>query len=128
MSILLATIAAFESTWLLFFFVILFCWFLYKQIPILLSASIIAIGICTFFFVKLDNPENIAKNDVNTITWTDNYRINGGFIRGFAASDSGQKWYVQLKISDEQDKVFFSNYSLTGWELQVKANSPLDHP
>ena len=128
MSILLATIAAFESTRLLFFFVILFYWFLYKQIPILLSSSIIAIGICTFFLVELVNPENITKNDVNTITWTDNYRINGGFIRGFAASDSGQKWYVQLKISDEQDKVFFSNYSLTGWELQVKANSPLDQP
>lgn len=125
---MLATLAAFESTRLLILFVLLICWFIYKRLPFILTVAIVFIGFFTFFYVDHVNPEKVEHNEVKTITWTDNYRINGRFIRGFATSETNQKWYVQLKITDEQHKDYFSNNSLTGMELQVKADKPIERP
>lgn len=94
----------------------------------MLTITIISLGFFTFFYVDHINPEKVEHKDVKTITWTDNYRINGRFIRGFATSDTNQKWYVQLKILNEDDKDYFSNNSLTGLELQVKVEKAIERP
>lgn len=125
---MLATLAAFESTRLLFLFVLLFCWFIYKQISFLFTVTTIMIGIVTFYYVDYVNPEKMEHKEVTTITWTDNYRINGQFIRGFATSETNQKWYVQLKLSNEQHKDYFTNTSLSGLVLQVRAEKPIERP
>ena len=44
---------------------------------------------------------------VTEITWTDVYKINGRYIRGFVTADDQQKWYVQLKISVRRRKECF---------------------
>ncbi|MER2009945.1 MAG: hypothetical protein ABS939_21125, partial [Psychrobacillus sp.] len=59
MSILLATLAAFETTRLLILFVLLFCWFIYRQISIMLTITIISLGFFTFFYVDHINPEKV---------------------------------------------------------------------
>ncbi|GGA32622.1 DNA internalization-related competence protein ComEC/Rec2 [Psychrobacillus lasiicapitis] len=65
---------------------------------------------------------------VKEITWTDVYRINGQYIRGFAISEDGEKWYVQLKLGTETEKAALMQTSIAGMVFQVIAEEVEKRP
>lgn len=111
--------------------VLLFCWLLYKQKHILFILVTILTGSFAYFYFATVIPRPAEDFELSTITWTDIYRINGRYIRGFAIGDDHRKWYVQLKIESEQEKHVFINTSLAGKTFKVKAQMvskrPLSH-
>lgn len=125
---MLATIAAYESIRLLFFFVLLCLWLVYKQKHVLFIIGTLVFGAFSYYYVHEVKPKPVSEIHVTEITWTDNYRINGRFLRGVAISNEHEKWYVRLKISSEKDKLAMMNVSLAGTVFQVEAKEAIKRP
>ncbi|TQR10597.1 DNA internalization-related competence protein ComEC/Rec2 [Psychrobacillus soli] len=106
----------------------LFCWLLYKQKHVLYIAGTIIFGIASYFYVQTVTPIQANEIQVKEITWTDIYRINGQYMRGFAISEDGEKWYVQLKISTESQKNMLMQTSVAGMVFQVDAKEVEKRP
>ena len=85
-------------------------------------------GICSYFYIEEAIPLPLKTADVTQITWTDTYRINGSFLRGFATSESEDKWYVQLKLESEQQKAAFIEQSLAGVTMNVVTEETSTRP
>ncbi len=75
-----------------------------------------------------DSNQVTVNSNVQELTWTGTYKINGQTIRGFAISEHGQKWYVKWSILNEEDKFYFSSFSLTGSRFYVQASIPEETP
>lgn len=62
----------------------------------------------------------------STFVWTSTYKINGQFIRGFAKTPDGDKWYIDYKFSSETEKQYFLMQSLAGstFYFAGKTSSP----
>lgn len=113
---------------LLLLFVMLFCWLVYKQKHILFIFGTMIFGFASYFYVQTVMPLQANEIQVKEITWTDVYRINGQYIRGFAISEKNEKWYVQLKISTENEKNMFMQTSVAGMVFQVDAKEVEKRP
>ncbi|MFJ7971265.1 DNA internalization-related competence protein ComEC/Rec2 [Psychrobacillus sp. NPDC096389] len=113
---------------LLLLFVILFCWLMYKQKHFLFIVGTIIFGIVSYFYVQTVMPIQANEIQVKEITWTDIYRINGQYIRGFAISEDGEKWYVQLKIRTDNEKYILTQTSVAGMVFRVDAKEVEKRP
>lgn len=121
LSIVIASLAAYESIRLLFLLGVLFCWLLYKRKAVLFSVLAVLLGISSYYYFGLSIPQPAKEVSVTEITWTDVYKINGRYIRGFVTADDQQKWYVQLKIASEEEKNALLSESLAGKLFRVEA-------
>ena len=128
LSVVIATVSAYESLRLLLLFVLLFCWLVYKQKHILFTIGTIIFGITSYFYVQAVMPMQASEIHVKEITWTDVYRINGQYLRGFAISEDHEKWYVQLKLSTKTEKAALMQSSLAGMVFQVIAKEVEKRP
>ncbi|WP_255367801.1 DNA internalization-related competence protein ComEC/Rec2 [Psychrobacillus sp. OK032] len=99
-----------------------------KQKHILFTIGTIIFGITFYFYVLAVMPMQASEIHVKEITWTDVYRINGQYIRGFAISENQEKWYVQLKLSAETEKAVLTHSSLAGMVFQVIAQEVEKRP
>ncbi|WP_391202012.1 DNA internalization-related competence protein ComEC/Rec2 [Psychrobacillus sp. L4] len=127
-SIVIAAIAAYESVKVLFMFVLVFSWLIYKRKHSLFILGAMFIGFFSYFYFNATIPKASNTVNITKITWTDDYRINGRFVRGFALGNDRNKWYVQLKIQSEQDKEILMNTSLSGKTFRVDAQEVTKHP
>ncbi|MEI4769483.1 DNA internalization-related competence protein ComEC/Rec2 [Psychrobacillus sp. FJAT-51614] len=82
---------------------------------------VVVLGSSSYMYFSNNIPLPAENLSVNRITWTDTYRIDGSYLRGFAIGDDQQKWYVQLKITSEQQKYVFLNESLAGKTFLIDA-------
>ncbi|MFJ8063070.1 DNA internalization-related competence protein ComEC/Rec2 [Psychrobacillus sp. NPDC096426] len=128
LSVVIATVSAYESFKLLLLFVLLFCWLVYKQKHLLFTTGTIIFGITSYFYVQTVIPMQASEMHVTEITWTDVYRISGQYVRGFAISQDNEKWYVQLKLSTENEKIALMQRSLAGIAFQVDAKEVEKRP
>lgn len=101
---------------------------MYKQKHFLFIVGTILFGIVSYFYVQTVMPMQATKIQVKEITWTDIYRINGQYIRGFAISEDGEKWYVQLKIRTENEKYMLTQRSVAGMVFRVDAKEVEKRP
>ncbi|WP_391116122.1 DNA internalization-related competence protein ComEC/Rec2 [Psychrobacillus sp. L3] len=129
--IVIAAIAAYESVTVLFMFVLVFSWLIYKKKHSLFILGTILIGFFSYFYFNATIPKPSNVGDISEITWTDDYRINGRFVRGFAFGNDRKKWYVQFKIQSEQEKEILMNTPLSGKTFRIDAQEapkrPLSH-
>ncbi|KQL34180.1 hypothetical protein AN959_14285 [Psychrobacillus sp. FJAT-21963] len=128
LSVVVASIAAYESIRLLFLLVLIVFWLLYKGKHILFIVLVVVFGSSSYMYFIFSIPEPSENVTVNKITWTDSYRINGSYLRGFAIGDDQQKWYVQLKIKSEQQKNVFLNESIAGKSFLIESQEILKAP
>ena len=66
-------------------------------------------AILSYFFISLQVPELHQAGDPATInfTWTDQVKIDGGTMKGFAKTDSNKIVYTVLKFENEEQKLQF---------------------
>jgi len=85
-------------------------------LPIFLSRKedfltpILAVATATFsyFYISATIPIIVENGDATlSLTWTDNVKIDGGKIKGFATTSAGETVYVIYTISSEQQKKRF---------------------
>jgi len=126
--VIVGVLAAFESTLILFFLIIIVSLLIYKQFPILFIAFTLSIGIGSFLYTENRIPVPPVQESVTQITWTEIYRINGSTLRGFAISETKDKWYVQLKLESEQHKEAFKEHSLAGMTMNIITEENSDRP
>ena len=125
---IVGVLAAFETTLILFFLIIIVSLLIYKQFPILFIAFTLSIGIGSFLYTENRIPVPPVQESVTQITWTEIYRINGSTLRGFAISETKDKWYVQLKLESEQHKEAFKEHSLAGMTMNIITEENSDRP
>ena len=120
LSVLAATIAAHESTglFLLLLIVLVFC--LYKRFSFLYCTSVILVGLLSFLYFsyeisKLHQPLELPA----TLTWTDEYKINGAKLRGFMKDSGGRNVYVTYEFKNEDEKTRFESIPLVGMKFEV---------
>lgn len=120
MPILLATIAAHESVKLLFILIpYSVCLYLKKEkIAIILCIIVVTLSSYSYFSHILSARLTPIPNELN-ITWTDQYKVNGQKLRGFAILPNGQKVYIIFTLQSEQQKKKFEEQSLSGTVFQV---------
>lgn len=115
LSVLIASISAHESAWLLFLLFPLVIIAIVKKFSIVhkLSLVIFCIACFCYFSFQLQNIEKPVELPT-TLTWTSEYKINGNMLRGFMKDSDGRKVYVQYKFQSEEEKLQFESTSLVG--------------
>lgn len=103
-------------------------WLIYKKKHSLFILITIFIGLFSYFYFNVTIPRPTKEISVSEITWTEDYKINGSFVRGFAIGNDHNKWYVQLKIKTEQEKNDFINSSLAGKNFQIATYETIKGP
>lgn len=79
------------------------------------------VGLCMYYYVsfelqKLNEPLALPT----TLTWTDEYKINGATIRGFMKDERGRTIYVAYNLKSEEEKNTFENTPLVGKQFFVE--------
>ncbi|KYG88842.1 DNA internalization-related competence protein ComEC/Rec2 [[Bacillus] sp. KCTC 13219] len=119
--VLIAVGAAFESLWFFLWLAVLFAFGKYKRLPHMhlmwLTIVCVAVYCYTIWQInKLDAPFEMPI----TLSWTGDYKIDGASLRGFMKADNGRKFYVHYEMNNEQEKKYYSEYSLAGQSFLVK--------
>lgn len=120
LSVLVAAIAAHESVGLLFLLVIVVVFCIYKRFSIFHCIWVIVIGVvsCIHFSLQLNQIHQPLELP-STLTWTDEYKINGAKLRGFMKDKHGRKIYVTYEFKTEVEKNKFISIPLVGMRFEV---------
>ncbi|WP_432358504.1 DNA internalization-related competence protein ComEC/Rec2 [Sporosarcina sp. UB5] len=88
--------------------------------PILALAS----AIFSYFFISLHVPElqEDGPQTTLTLTWTDQVKIDGGKLKGFAKTDSGDIVYALLTFVNETEKSRFKNLHVPSYRFTLKGS------
>lgn len=111
----ISTSAIVISTNLLALHMVLISWFVFKKKSYLFLSMYVLLS--TLFYFNALYKTDLTKREFLTesnFTWTSTYSINGRYLKGYAKTDSGEKWYVSYRFSSEAEKISFSNLSLVG--------------
>ncbi|RND00042.1 DNA internalization-related competence protein ComEC/Rec2 [Lysinibacillus halotolerans] len=120
LSVLVATLAAFESVRLLFILLLISGFLTYKKIAIGHVVGVLIVGTISYFsFIheikRLNEPLQLPE----VLTWTDEYTIKGNVLRGFMKDRKGRTIYVKYEIKSENEKINFQQTPLVGMEFRV---------
>ena len=120
LSIFISALAAFESIRLLLLLGILILFCLYKKLLKMHVILVVALGLISYGYFsyevkKLAIPVSLPA----TLTWTDEYKINGVMLRGFMEDTEGEKLYVTYEIKGEKEKRFLQAQQLAGMRFHV---------
>lgn len=100
--------AAYGSTYLLLCNLFLLPIFLNRKEDVLTPILAVAAAIFSFFYISATIPVLVETGDATlTLTWVDNVKIDGGKMKGFAKTASGETVYAVYTISSEQEKARF---------------------
>ncbi len=78
--------------------------------------------------LKTESP-HLETFTESSFVWTSTYTINGQYIKGFAKTPEGEKWYISYKFFSEKEKQYFQLQSLVGSSFHFTGkNTPLRIP
>ena len=98
--------AAYGPAYLLLCNLFLLPIFLSRKEDILTPILAVAAATFSFFYISATIPATIENGDATlTLTWTDNVKIDGGKMKGFAKTSSGNTIYAIYTIGSEQEKI-----------------------
>lgn len=126
---LVASLAAHNTAWLLVCLLLLVSWLTLKGETTIISALVIGVGLLTFFFIttfRLTEPTPLPSTF--QLTWTSDYKINGQRLSGFAKTASGEKLYVMYTFSSEQEKHYYETTSIAGFTYRVQGQLIAPNP
>ncbi|MDX1771833.1 MAG: DNA internalization-related competence protein ComEC/Rec2, partial [Planococcaceae bacterium] len=111
----ISTSAIVVSTNLLVLHLMLIGWFIFKKRSYIFLSLYVLLSVSFFFnaLYKTDITKSESLTESN-FTWTSTYSINGRNLKGYAKTDSGEKWYISYRFSSEAEKISFSKQSLVG--------------
>lgn len=120
LSVLVASLAAFESIRLLFILILFYVFLSYKKIRKGHIVGVFIVGIASYFYFsyaikQLHEPINLPE----VLTWTDEYTIKGNMLRGFMENDEGRNVYVKYEIKSELEKMNLQQTPLVGMQFMV---------
>lgn len=121
LSIFISALAAFESVGILLLLGLLLLFCAYKKLANMHLVLMAVFGLVTYGYFsyeveKLDHPVVLPA----TLTWTDEYKINGVMLRGFMKDMHGQKLYVTYEMKSEKEKGVLGAQQLAGMQFFVK--------
>ena len=126
---LVASLAAHNTAWLLVCLLLLASWLTLKGETIILSALVISAGLLTFFFITTIRLTELSPlPSTFQLTWTSDYKINGQRLSGFAKTASGEKLYVLYTLSSEQEKHYYETTSIAGFTYRVQGQLIAPNP
>ncbi|GLC88537.1 DNA internalization-related competence protein ComEC/Rec2 [Lysinibacillus piscis] len=121
LAVLVASLAAHKSAWLLTFLFILLLLLLLKGEQRAVIALMLGSGFFSYGFIMLgQQTEPSPLPSQILITWTNEYKVNGQKLRGFVQTATKDKLYVVYTFHSEQEKNFFAKHSLAGSVYQVQ--------
>lgn len=79
----------------------------------------VAASILSYFFISMNVPELKEGGQPVTLglTWTDQFKIDGGKMKGFARTDSGDVVYALLRFENEAQKLQFQNLHIPSYRF-----------
>ncbi|MFS0689799.1 DNA internalization-related competence protein ComEC/Rec2 [Sporosarcina sp. 179-K 8C2 HS] len=82
----------------------------------------LAASIFSYFFISLHVPELNEGGQPATLnlTWTDQVKIDGGKMKGFAKTDTGEVVYALLKFENEAQKLQFQNLHIPSYHFTLE--------
>lgn len=121
MPVAVSALAAYGSAQVLFLNLLLIPIFLRRKdavTPILALVS----AVLSYFFISLHIPElNEGGQQASLhLTWTDQAKIDGGKMKGFAKTDSGEVIYALLKFDDDAQKSQFRNLHIPSYRFTLE--------
>lgn len=111
--IAVSAFAAYGSVYLLFVNAILLPIFFRRKEDFL--TPILAVTAAIFSFVYISNTIPViidSGTETLSLTWSDNSKIDGGSIKGFAKTTSGETIYAIYKFETEEEKLSFTESNL----------------
>ncbi|HWL23010.1 MAG TPA: DNA internalization-related competence protein ComEC/Rec2 [Ureibacillus sp.] len=120
LSVLVAAIAAHESIGLLFLILLILGYCVYKRYAMIHWILIIVVVIASFYYFsslvkQIYEPVEFPA----TLTWTDEYKINGSKLRGFMKDVNGRRIYVTYEFQNEAEKNRFESIPLVGMQFII---------
>lgn len=82
---------------------------------------VLTIGLLSYIFfatIQLVQPSPLPSSF--PLTWSNDYKISGQKLRGFAITTNGQKLYVVYTFSSEQEKINYEHTSMAGMTYLAK--------
>jgi len=116
-----ASLAAHKSAWLLVLVLLLALWLILKGESRFLAMIVLIGGLISHIFfvtIQLTAPSPLPSSF--PLTWSNDYKISGQKLRGFATTTNGQKLYVVYTFSSEQEKVNYEHTSIAGMTYLAK--------
>ena len=111
--IAVSAFAAYGSVYLLFVNAILLPIFFRRKEDFLTPILAVIAAIFSFMYISNTIPVIIdSGTDKLTVTWSDNAKIDGGSIKGFAKTTSGETIYAIYKFDTEDEKLRFAEFNL----------------
>ncbi|MCM3743412.1 DNA internalization-related competence protein ComEC/Rec2 [Sporosarcina luteola] len=82
----------------------------------------VAASLLSYFFISLHLPELKAGGQlaVLNLTWTDQVKIDGGKMKGFARTDAGDIVYALLKFDSEAQKLQFQHLHIPSYRFTLE--------
>src|SRR5690606_16562015 len=82
----------------------------------------LAAAVLSYFFISMHIPElkDSGQQTNLTLTWTDQVKIDGGKLKGFAKTESGEVVYALLKFENEAQKILFQNLHIPSYRFTLE--------
>ncbi|MDN4607076.1 DNA internalization-related competence protein ComEC/Rec2 [Sporosarcina highlanderae] len=113
--------AAYGPVQVLFLNLLLIPIFLRRKKDYLTPFLALAASLISYFFISVQIPElkQAGPPITLTLTWTDQLKIDGGVLKGFAKTDSHETIYVRLKFINERQKTQFQEIHIPSYRFTL---------
>lgn len=113
LSVTVSAFAAYGPMYLLTLNLLLIPLFFRRKEDILTPILVVTAAVFSFFYISSTIPEIINDGQATvTLTWSDNAKIDGGTIKGFAKTSSYGTVYAIYKFDTEDEKQRFTEFNL----------------
>ncbi len=121
MPVAVSAFAAYGSAQLIFLNLLLIPIFLRRKealTPILALAA----SLLSYYFISLHVPElkEAGTSAILDLTWTDQVKIDGGKMKGFARTDAGDVIYALLAFESEAQKLQFQELHIPSYRFTLE--------
>lgn len=122
MPVAVSAFAAYGPVQILFLNLLLLPIFLRRKQDALTPILALAASILSYFFISSSIPELKEGGALVTLnlTWTDHVKIDGGKMKGFAKTASGDVVYALLKFDNEAQKLQFQNMHIPSYRFTLE--------
>ena len=122
MPVVVSAFAAYGPAYILILNLLLIPIFLRRRKDVLTPILALAASLSSYFFISIQIPEPIEGGHlaVLNLTWTDRVKIDGGKMKGFAKTDSGDIVYALLNFETEEQKLQFQSLHIPSYRFSME--------